>query len=107
MKVFKEKKNKAESKPSCIRRKQIFDVYEKRLECKKKIAENETKKLRMIMKFLCSQKFDVDHVLLGFYLREHYYYYYYYLLLNKKNFSPYNIKMQNLSLNGLKQNAKM
>ena len=105
MKVFKEKKNKAESKPSCIRRKQIFDVYEKRLECKKKIAENETKKLSMIMKFLCSQKFDVDHVLLGFYLRE--YYYYYYLLLNKKKFSPYNIKMQNLSLNRLKQNAKM
>ena len=78
MKVFKEKKNKAESKPSCIRRKQIFDVYEKRLECKKKIAENQTKKFSMIMKFLCSQKFDVDHVLLGFYLREHYYYYYYY-----------------------------
>ena len=38
MEVFKEKKNKAGSKPSCIRRRQILDVYEKGLECKKKIA---------------------------------------------------------------------
>ena len=62
----------------------------KRLLQKVFLAENETKKLSMIMKFLCSQKFDVNHVLLGFYLREHYYYYYYYyyyyLLLNKKKF---------------------
>ena len=66
----------------------------KRLLQKVFLAENETKKLSMIMKFLCSQKFDVNHVLLGFYLREHYYYYYYYyhyyyyyyyLLLNKQN----------------------
>ena len=38
MEVFKEKKNKAGSKPICIRRRQILDVYEKGLECKKKIA---------------------------------------------------------------------
>ena len=70
------KLEKAESKSSCIRRRQIFDAYEKGLEYKKKVAlesistENEMKELielSMTMKYFADKEIQTPLKNLGFF----------------------------------------